>query len=114
MAAVKPLPVHHLNADYIMFWSFRIIEFIFGITEYIFILENRIPLRPVLGGVSGVALFITGHEQTQKTEFAIFISLMWSLLPEDLTNQNLFIFTAAGVVPCGGRKTSPRTSSTGA
>ena len=29
----------------------------------------------------------------------------------DLTNQNLFIFTAAGVVPCGGRKKSPSTSS---
>ena len=29
---------------------------------------------------------------------------MWSLLPKDLTNQNLFIFTAADVVPCGGRK----------
>ena len=42
-----------------------------------------------------------------KTEFAIFISLMWSLLPKDLTNNNLFIFTAAGVVPGGGRKTSP-------
>ena len=25
-----------------------------------------------------------------KTEFAIFISLTWSLLPKDLTNQNLF------------------------
>ena len=43
-----------------------------------------------------------------KTEFAIFVSLMQSLLSRDLTNQNLFIFTAAGVVLCGGRKTSHR------
>ena len=42
-----------------------------------------------------------------KTEFAIFISLMWSLLPRDLTNNNLFIFSAAGVVQCGGRKRLP-------
>ena len=39
-----------------------------------------------------------------KTEFATFILMMCSLLPKDLTNQNLFIFTAAGVVPCGDRK----------
>ena len=31
---------------------------------------------------------------------------MWSLLYSELTNQNLCIFTAAGFVPCGGRKTS--------
>ena len=46
-----------------------------------------------------------------KTEFAIYISLMWSLFPRNLTNQNLCIFTAAGIVPCGDRKTSPHTSS---
>ena len=45
------------------------------------------------------------------TDFAILISLIWSLILKDLTDQNLFIYTAAGVVPCGGRKTSPRTSS---
>ena len=42
-----------------------------------------------------------------KTEFSVFVPLMWSLLPRDLTIQNIFIFTAAGGVPCGGRKTSP-------
>ena len=46
-----------------------------------------------------------------KTEFAIFISLMSSLLLKDVTNRDLFIFTAAGVTPCGGRNTSPRTYS---
>ena len=34
------------------------------------------------------------------------LSNYWhSLLPQDLTIQNLFISTAADVVPCGGRKT---------
>ena len=28
-----------------------------------------------------------------KTEFAIFISLMWSLLPKALTNLNLFLLS---------------------
>ena len=37
-----------------------------------------------------------------ETKFAIFIS--FTPLLKDLTNQNLCIFTAAGVVPCGGRK----------
>ena len=46
-------------------------------------------------------------KRLNNTEFAIFISLMKSLFPRDLTNQNLFIFTTAGIVPCGGRKTSP-------
>ena len=30
-----------------------------------------------------------------KTEFAIFISLMWTLLSKDLSNQNLFSNLAA-------------------
>ena len=45
-----------------------------------------------------------------KIDSAIFISIVYSLFPKELTIQNLFIFTVAGVVPCGGRKTSARTS----
>ena len=56
-------------------------------------------------------VYLLAMKRLSKIEYAIFISLMWSLLQRDPTNQNLFIFTAAGVVPCGGRKTSPRTSS---
>ena len=32
------------------------------------------------------------------------------ILLKDLISGFIFDFTAAGVVPCGGRKTSPRTS----
>ena len=35
---------------------------------------------------------------------------MFSLLLKELIFLFLFAFTAAGVVSCGGRKTSPRTS----
>ena len=71
---------------------------------------NRVLFKPVLGGVAGVAHFITGHVHTQL-ESSVFISLAYSLLPKALTIQNLLIFTAAGVVPCGGNKMAPCTSS---
>ena len=34
-----------------------------------------------------------------------------SLLPKNLHSDLIFVFTAAGVVPCGGRKSSSRASS---
>ena len=85
LLTVKSLPVHHYKTDYI-FWTFGIIEFIFSHLK----IEFRL-IKPVLGGVVGVAHLITGHEQTNTTESAIFIALMWSLLPKDLT-INLFVF----------------------
>ena len=45
----------------------------------------------MLGGVAGVS-HITVMNRLNKTEFAIYSSLMWSLLPKDLTNQNIFPF----------------------
>ena len=45
------------------------------------------------GPGSAIAHFITGHEQTQSNEFVIFISLIWSLFPRDITNQKYFIFS---------------------
>ena len=50
VAAEKRLPEHHHCADYI-FWFFRIIGLI--LSQF----ENRVPLKPVLGGVSTVELF---------------------------------------------------------
>ena len=52
---VAAVNIHHHIADDI-FWS---IEFIVSQCE------NEVPFKLVLGGVAGVAHFITGHEQTQ-------------------------------------------------
>ena len=44
--------------------------------------EISVLFKPVLGGVTGVAHFIIDHEQTQlKTESSLFVSLVYSLLP---------------------------------
>ena len=40
--------------------------------EYWVLTESRIPLKPVLGDVRIVALFISLHEQTHKAESAVF------------------------------------------
>ena len=40
-------------------------------------------------------------------ESALYMYLAYLSRPKDLTIQNVFMSTAAGVVPCGGRKTSP-------
>ena len=46
--------------------------------------------------MAGVAHSITSHKQTKKPSLLFSFVFMWSLLPRSLTNQNLFIFTAAG------------------
>ena len=58
VAPVKRLSVHH-HSVHCIFWSFGMIELI--VNHF----ENIVPLKPVLGGVAGVAHFITGHEQIQ-------------------------------------------------
>ena len=86
-----PPPVHHHSANYI-FWSFEIIGLILSY------FENRVPLKPVLGAWAVLQYYIYLHmNRLNKTETAIFISLMCSLLPEDL--HSYFNFTAVGVVP---------------
>ena len=40
--------------------------------------------EPKLGGVAAVAYCINGHEQTNKTDSTIFVSLAYSLLPRGL------------------------------
>ena len=44
----KMFPVHHHSADY-MFWSLGIIGLV--LSQF----ENRVPLKPVLGGMGSVA-----------------------------------------------------------
>ena len=69
-------------------------------------------VKPVLGGGGGGGwhMAVLVMNRLNITEPAIFVYLAHSLLPKNLTIQDLYISIAAGVVPCGGRKTSPRTS----
>ena len=53
-------------------------------------LSLRVLLKPVLEGVVGVAHFITGTEQAKLNRVCHFHFLAYSLLPKDLTIQNLF------------------------
>ena len=41
--------------------------------------------------MASVACFINGHEQTQLNRVSFFISLVYSLIPKNLTIKNLFI-----------------------
>ena len=62
-----------------------------------------------------ISLFLSCTDRLNKTEFVIFIPLLYALLPRDLKGIHVviesfgtyLIFTAAGVVPCGGRKRLP-------
>ena len=54
--------------------------------------ENRVPLKPELGAWPVFPSSYLLMNRLNKIEFAIFISLMWSLLPQDLTNQNLLVY----------------------
>ena len=52
--------------------------------------ENRVPLKPVLGGREQCCTITLLHmNRLNKTESAIFGSLMCSLLPEDLHSELL-------------------------
>ena len=73
--------------------------------------ENKVLLKPVLEGTPVLHISILVMNRLNTTESVIFIYWLYTLLPTDLPYQTLFISTAAGVVPCGGRITSPRTSS---
>ena len=70
--------------------------------------ENTVPLKPVLGAGSVASLH---NCRLNKTEFAIFVSLMCSLLPEDHHTELILSSLQLGVEPYGGRETSSRTSS---
>ena len=81
MAAVKRLLVHNHNADYI-FWSFGIIKRI--LSQF----ENKVPLKPVLGERGQCCTITLLHlNRLVKTESAIFVSFMCSLLPDDLYSE---------------------------
>ena len=87
------------------FWSFEIIDF------NAFAVEGWIPLKLVLGGVSGVAHFSIAHEQTQLNRVCNFQFLLCCRCFQRISPySDLIYFTTAGVkCLCGGGKTSPRT-----
>ena len=80
MEAVKSRPVLGFSVVIFTFWSF-------GIMDCIHCIYNRIPLKPVLGGVSGVATVITIHEQTQSNRVCYYFCGWrgWGLAKPGLT-----------------------------
>ena len=62
----------------------------------------------LLGGVKDATSVIIPHEQTQSNRICCFQNLD-AVFPKDLFPDVLEMTTAV-VVPCGGPKTSPRTS----
>ena len=93
LAAEKRLPVWHHSEGYIFSGPFGIIWLI--LSQF----EKRSPLKPVLGGAWTVLhQFITAHEQTKKTEHAIFFPLLCFLSPEDLNSE--FILYSLQLVLC--------------
>ena len=72
------------SADYI-FWSFGITEFILSS------LENKVLLKPVLGVWPVLHISLPVMNRLNTTESAIFISFVYSLLPKDLTIQDVLI-----------------------
>ena len=53
----------------------------------------------------------SAHEHSQLNRVCCFCFFGVFLVSRGSSFNTYFIFTAAGVVPCGGRETSPRTSS---
>ena len=50
-------------------------------------LENRLPLKPVLGAGQCCTITLLHMNRLNKTESAIIVPLMRSLLPEDLHSE---------------------------
>ena len=85
MAALKRLPILHHSADYI-FWSFGIVGLILSP------FENRVSLKPVLGGVGSVApLHYCTRTDFSKTGSPMFVSLRCSLLLDDLHSEFILL-----------------------
>ena len=61
--------------------------------------ENSVPLKPELGGVAGVAQFITRHEKTQYNRVIILIFDVFFAC-KDLTTCTQNILTSLQLVLC--------------
>ena len=71
MATVKRLPVHHHSADHILSGPMGVIWLL--PSQF----ENRVPLKPVQGGVGSVALYITAHEQLVMSMMVSFCAVLF-------------------------------------
>ena len=81
MAAEKRLAVHHYSADYI-FLFVGIIGLILSLFEHI------VPLKPVLGGRGQCCTITLLHvNRLNKTDSAIFVSMMCCLFPEEFHSE---------------------------
>ena len=83
VAAVERLPVHNHSADYIFS------HFLIGLILSQF--KRKSPLKPVLGGRGQYCTITLLHmNRLNDTEFAIFLSMTFSLLPKDLHSELIF------------------------
>ena len=82
LAAIKRLSAYNHSADYIFSDPFGIIRLI--LSQF----ENTVPLKPVLGARGQCYTITLVHmNRVNKTESAIFVSLMCSLFPKDLHSE---------------------------
>ena len=87
---------------------FAVVPFISWTTSLFIILTNHLPN---LAETSQFRWSLLRYDGTILMNFRTFIRLsVWVAPLKGSHFWFLFDFTAAGVVPCGGRKTSPRTS----
>ena len=69
--------------------------------------ENRIPVKPALGGVCSLANYSVAYEETQSNRVSDFSWFCVFFVSKGNPFLLLFYSTVAGVVLCGGRKKSP-------
>ena len=83
VAAVKRLPMHHHSADYI----FSGLLVLFGIGLILSQFENRVLLVGSKGRGQCCTITLLHMNRLNKTESAIFVFLMYFLLPKDLYSE---------------------------
>ena len=71
----------------------------------------HIEVKPALGGICSLANYSVAYEETQLNRVSDFRDFVFSMFPKAILFLLVFYSTVAGVVPCGGRKKSPRTLS---
>ena len=74
VAAVKSFPEQHHSAGYILFPLGSV-----GLSWYF---ENRIPIKPALGGICSLANYSVVYEETQLIRVTDFRDFVCSLFPE--------------------------------